>query len=207
MPRPRWLPLACLIIGLTAFACCSKKDSSSSETSSSASSSEPTTKEKLVGVWEVVKSDDLPAGEWPKGANVTMTVEYTEDGKFIVKFSGSVDGKKVETFTGSEGTYDLDGDKFTVTQKDENNKERKDVETIKTLTATELVVTNQEGKTDVLRKGAQPAEVDRLRSRIEDLEEEIRRLKAERKPPRSSSGRPPRESPQPSSPPRASERS
>jgi len=189
MHSSRWLFLPCLIVGLAGNVGCSKKEKDSS---SSESPRELTTQEKLVGVWEVVKSDDIPHGELAeiKDLDVKMTVEFTKDGKFIVKFTGS-DKKKIRTMTAAEGTYKLDGEKFTTTQMDENDKERKDVETIKTLTETELVIVDEKGKTDVFRKAAaQTTEADELRRRVQELEEEVARLKAERASKKQSSGSP-----------------
>jgi uncharacterized protein (TIGR03066 family) len=53
---------------------------------------------KIVGVWDVVKSKDLPAGS---------TIEFAKDGKFTVK----VKGEKDEVITGS---YALEKTKLTV---------------------------------------------------------------------------------------------
>jgi len=122
---------------------------------SSSSGIERSTSEKLVGVWELVKSDDMGGidlTKLDKDKEYKMTVEFTKDGKFIVKLFGPADERKPLTMTLAEGTYVLDGDRFTTTQLDEDKKERKDVEIIKTLTETELVIVDEKGKTDVFRR-------------------------------------------------------
>src|ERR1043165_8278213 len=65
----------------------SNKKDSSVAASSSSSESGMTTQQKLVGVWEVVKSDDLGGidlSKLDKGEEYKMTVEFTKDGKFTV---------------------------------------------------------------------------------------------------------------------------
>jgi uncharacterized protein (TIGR03066 family) len=60
-------------------------------------------KDKLVGVWEFVKGGGLPPG---------ATAEFTRDGKLIL--TAKIDGKVQKV----EGTYAVDGDSFTMTQKE-----------------------------------------------------------------------------------------
>src|SRR5205823_11215047 len=62
------------------------------------------TKEKVVGTWEVIKSEE---GGPPKGG----TIEFAKDGK--VKMTHKQDGKE-ET---AAGTFTLTGNKLTVTMK------------------------------------------------------------------------------------------
>ncbi len=91
-----------------------------------------TSKEKIVGVWEVVKSEDAPPG---------ATVEFTKDGKMIVTVKKDNQTEKIE------GTYSVDGDSLTSVLKAEGQ-EHKQTVTIKKVTDKELLVeeTNKDGK-------------------------------------------------------------
>jgi uncharacterized protein (TIGR03066 family) len=95
-------------------------------------------KEKLIGTWEVVKSDE---GAPPAGT----VVMFAKDGK--MKITHKKDDKEM---TG-EGTYTVEGDKISVTLK-HGDKEDKHTVTIKKLTATEFVAANDEGKTAAFKK-------------------------------------------------------
>jgi len=92
----------------------------------------------IVGKWEVAKADE---GTVPKGT----VIEFTKDGK--VKLTGKKDG---EDFM-FEATYKMDGNKFTVTSK-QDDKERTQTITIKKISDTELTTENAEGKTVELKK-------------------------------------------------------
>jgi uncharacterized protein (TIGR03066 family) len=94
-------------------------------------------KDKLLGAWEVVKSDEGP----PVGS----VVEFAKDGK--LKATHKKDGKD-ETL---EGTYKTDGDKLSVLFK-MGDKEDKATVTVKKLTATEMVAENEKGKTVEFKK-------------------------------------------------------
>jgi uncharacterized protein (TIGR03066 family) len=94
-------------------------------------------KDKLLGTWEVVKSDEGPP--------VGTVVEFTKDGK--MKVTHKSDGKE-ETL---EGTYKIDGDKLSVVLK-MGDKEDKHSVTIKKLTATEMTAENEKGKTAEFKK-------------------------------------------------------
>ena len=89
-----------------------------------------TNAEKIVGTWEVAKGAELPPG---------ATFEFTKDGK--MKMTAKVDGKD---FT-SEGTYKVDGDTLTTTQK-QGPKEVTEKSKIKTLTDTTLVTEDEKGQ-------------------------------------------------------------
>ena len=91
----------------------------------------------IVGKWEIVKTE----GGLPKGTQI----EFSKDGK--IKISGKRDD---QDFT-LEGTYKVDGDKFTVTAK-QGDQERTQMITIKKLTKTELITENQEGKSSELAR-------------------------------------------------------
>jgi uncharacterized protein (TIGR03066 family) len=94
----------------------------------------------ILGVWEVIKSDD--------GTPPMTTIEFTRDGKLKVK-------TKVgdQTLT-MEGTYKLEGDKLTVTlmTPDEKEKEVTDTVTITKLTDKDLITKDQKGKVDQFKK-------------------------------------------------------
>jgi uncharacterized protein (TIGR03066 family) len=97
-------------------------------------------KAKLLGAWEVVKSDE-------GGPPVGTVVEFAKDGK--MKLTHKVDGKE-ETLP---GTYTIDGEKLNVTIKRED-KDNKHTVTIKKLTDTEMVAENEKGaKAEFKRKG------------------------------------------------------
>jgi uncharacterized protein (TIGR03066 family) len=95
-------------------------------------------KEKLVGVWEVVKADQ---GALPVGS----TVDFGKDGK--AKVTAVREGKESTV----EGTFALDGTKLTVTLK-HGEKEVAHAITIKKLTDTEFVTENEKGKTAEMKR-------------------------------------------------------
>src|SRR5262249_20172026 len=86
----------------------------------------------LVGTWEVTRSFD-------KGPAVGAIIELTTDGKVTVKTKD--EGKDVQR----EGTYQVDGDKFTVVMK-RNDKESKTIASIKKNSDTELVLERNDDK-------------------------------------------------------------
>ncbi len=90
-------------------------------------------KEKLVGLWEVVKADQ---GALPVGS----VVDFGKDGR--AKVTAVREGKE----STAEGSYAVEGDKLTVTLK-QGEKEVKHAITIKKLTDTEFVSENEKGKT------------------------------------------------------------
>lgn len=81
----------------------------------------------------MVKADE---GSLPVGTVVT----FTRDGK--LRMAGKVDGQEKVR----EGTFTVDGEKFTIVHK-EGEKEQKMTITIKKLTADEFVATSDDGKT------------------------------------------------------------
>jgi len=93
-------------------------------------------KEKIVGVWEVVKSKDAPKG---------ATVEFTKDGKLI--FKAKLDEKEVKF----EGTYSVDGEKIETTIK-LGDEVKKDTLKIKELTDKKLVTQDDKGDVDEFKK-------------------------------------------------------
>ena len=104
--------------------------------SSFAEEKKDSNKTKLVGVWEVTKSEGAPPGS---------TVEFTKDGKMIVTMK--VDDKPVKV----EGTYAVEGDSIKSNLK-VNDKEMKETVKIKKLTDKELVTLDEKGKTDEFKK-------------------------------------------------------
>ena len=90
-------------------------------------------KDKLVGVWEVVKAEQ---GALPVGS----TVEFGKDGK--AKVTAVREGKESSV----EGTFAVEGSKLTVTLK-HGEKDVKHAITIKKLTDAEFVSENDKGKT------------------------------------------------------------
>ncbi|HJZ93443.1 MAG TPA: TIGR03066 family protein [Gemmataceae bacterium] len=92
----------------------------------------------LVGKWEVSKADE---GTVPTGT----IIEFTKDGK--VTLTGKKDGADVTM----DGTYKLEGDKFTVTMK-RDDKEQTHTITIKKISEKEMTTENPEGKVVELKK-------------------------------------------------------
>ena len=92
----------------------------------------------LVGAWEVAKADQ---GTVPVGS----TVEFTKDGKIKVTHK---QGDKTETL---EGTYKVDGDKFSFEIKVGDNVNKKTI-TIKKISDTEMSTVDADGKTVELKK-------------------------------------------------------
>src|SRR5207244_3414950 len=102
-----------LVLGLflVALAGCNKS------TTTTAAAAAGVNKEKLVGTWET--------------SDGSGTLEFTKDGK--VKTVAEMAGVKADT----EGTYEVDGDKVTITPKG-GDKEKKTVFKIKKLDDKEL---------------------------------------------------------------------
>jgi uncharacterized protein (TIGR03066 family) len=89
----------------------------------------------IIGSWQVVKSEDAPAGSF---------VEFTKDGRLILIPKGKED-KRVEA------TYKVDGKKLT-TMRNEKGKVEVNILTIQTLSETTLITLNDKGKTDELKR-------------------------------------------------------
>ena len=95
-------------------------------------------KTKIVGVWEVTKSEDAA----PAGA----TLEFTKDGK--LKVSAKI-GDQALSF---EGTYKVDGNKLVATMKGPDGKERTETMILVKLTASELITKDEKGRRDEFKK-------------------------------------------------------
>lgn len=96
-------------------------------------------KDKIVGAWEVVKSEEPPP---PVGA----VVEFGKDGKMKVTHK-SQDNKDVTLM----GTYTIDGDKINVVLKTEKDDVKHTI-TIKKVGDDEITAENDKGKTVVFKK-------------------------------------------------------
>jgi uncharacterized protein (TIGR03066 family) len=118
----RWLLCVCLAVVLMPRV-------SQSETIKN----EPTKSEKLLGTWEVTKSDTAPVG---------AILEFKKDG--TMKLTVKEDGKE----TSMECKYKVDGDTITATYPDGRSQPGK----IKKLTDKELVIEVPKGKTDEYKR-------------------------------------------------------
>ncbi len=92
----------------------------------------------LMGAWEATKAVEGTL-------QVGSVVEFGKDGK--LKVIGKNDGKEVT----HEGTYKVDGDKFTIMMKAGDN-DVKMVITIKKISDKELITANEEGKVVEFKK-------------------------------------------------------
>jgi uncharacterized protein (TIGR03066 family) len=92
----------------------------------------------MVGKWTVSKAD---ADTVPPGT----VIEFTADGK--MKVAGKKDDKEMSF----EGTYKVEGDKFTFTMK-VGDMERMETITIVNITKTEMHTKNKDGKVVELTK-------------------------------------------------------
>jgi uncharacterized protein (TIGR03066 family) len=133
--------VACLVLGLAGCGSPTTKPKTTATTTVAPAATKTreaptgasTNKEKILGTWELVKAE-IP--KMPPGA----TVEYTKDGKVIMK--AMVKGKEMKM----EAAYTVEGDSLTTTGKSPDGKEHKDVDKITKLTATEMELTDKEGK-------------------------------------------------------------
>jgi uncharacterized protein (TIGR03066 family) len=91
---------------------------------------------KIVGVWEVTKSVDLPVG---------ATIEFTKDGKLLAVLKDAGGETKLD------GTYKIEKDKLTVKVKI-SDKEVEEEATIRKLTDDALEVEDKDKKVDVFKK-------------------------------------------------------
>jgi uncharacterized protein (TIGR03066 family) len=114
--------MACVVVGLAVF-----------PGRSAAQKKELTNKEKIVGIWEITKSAEAPAGS---------TVEFTKDGK--LKFTINLNNKQAS----AEGTYTVDGDSINAI----GPKGEKETIKIKKLTDTELITEDAKGKVDEFKR-------------------------------------------------------
>lgn len=93
----------------------------------------------IVGKWEATKVDE---GTLPKGS----IVEFTKDGKLKITV------KMGDQDLTIDGTYKVEGNKFTITMKMGDDEQTQTI-TIKKLSKTELNTENKDGKVvDLTRK-------------------------------------------------------
>jgi uncharacterized protein (TIGR03066 family) len=104
-----------------------------------AATGEKPNKDKIVGAWEVTKSES--------GGPVGATIDFTKDGKMKMSMK-TPDGKTVEM----EGRYEVEGDKVTAITKGPDGKEKKEPGTITKLTDKEMSIKDEKGKTDEYKK-------------------------------------------------------
>jgi len=100
------------------------------------------TTKKLIGVWEVTKSESLPPG-------VKATTEFTKDGK--IKLRAELGDKKLT----ADGTYKVKGNTIE-TKIDYGGKTKAETSKIKKLTEKELIVEDDKGKIDEYKRKKAP---------------------------------------------------
>jgi uncharacterized protein (TIGR03066 family) len=138
----RFVLLTCLVLGLSACSGSSsgkKENDKDGDKKGEAERGIPINPDKLVGTWELTKSEVVPPG-------TKATVEFTRDGKMTT--TATVRGK---TLTAS-GTYKINGDKITATQKGPRGQEKTETETVRTLDDTNLVIVDPMGKVEVYKR-------------------------------------------------------
>lgn len=139
----RWTLAGSLIVGLAG--CGNPTSTSPTNAPKPTDGSKPTNpsnvemsnKDKIVGVWEIVRGGKLPPG---------TTFEFTKDGK--MKVAMKVQDKTMNM----EGTYTVEGDKLKNAGKGPDGKEQKETDTIVKLTDTELVLKDEHKTTIEFKK-------------------------------------------------------
>jgi uncharacterized protein (TIGR03066 family) len=101
-------------------------------------------KAKIVGSWQMILPEDAKI-------DLKVIITFANDGKAIMSFEGF--GKKEN----KEGTWKLDGDKITITPKDE--KEKTETITVKSVTADKLTLSDKSGKDMEFKKTVAPKPV------------------------------------------------
>jgi uncharacterized protein (TIGR03066 family) len=124
----RWALGGCLIAVLV-YASCSGEAARAAEASN---------KEKIIGVWEIVKG----GGNVPKGA----TFEFTKDGK--LKINATVEGQTISL----DATYSVEGDKLKTAVPGPGGQKVEDTDTIQKLTDTEMILKDSKGKVVEFKK-------------------------------------------------------
>jgi uncharacterized protein (TIGR03066 family) len=98
-------------------------------------------KAKLIGSWQMVLPEDAKI-------DLKVIITFANDGKAIMSFEGF--GKKEN----KEGTWKLEGDKITVTPKDE--KDKTETITVKSVSADKLILSDKSGKDMDFKKTTAP---------------------------------------------------
>lgn len=96
---------------------------------------------KLIGSWQMVLSDDAKI-------DLKVIITFANDGKATMAIEGF--GKKEN----KEGTWKLDGDKITLTPRDEKDKTK--TITVKAVTADKLTLSDKGGKDTDFKKTTAP---------------------------------------------------
>lgn len=94
-------------------------------------------KEKLLGLWECVKSANVPKG---------TLLNFAKDGKLRITLK--TDGQTLNV----EGQYAVDGNTLHIIHKLDGVKDTKDSAKIKKLTDKELVIVDKDSKEDEYKK-------------------------------------------------------
>ena len=98
-------------------------------------------KAKLIGSWQMVLPEDAKI-------DLKIIITFANEGKATMAFEGF--GKKEN----KEGTWKLDGDKITITPKDE--KDKTETITVKAVTADKLTLSDKSGKDMEFKKTTAP---------------------------------------------------
>jgi uncharacterized protein (TIGR03066 family) len=118
--------MICALLGMTAFGALAREDKK-----------DPINKDKLVGVWEVTKSE-LPRG---------TLLEFTKEGKMSVSFK--VDKELIKL----DGTWSIEGARLKTVMLIDNKASTDLLEVVK-LTDTELVLKDDKNMIDELKRKA-----------------------------------------------------
>jgi uncharacterized protein (TIGR03066 family) len=126
--------LACFAAGLIGYAASAADDADKDKKDKAVD------KAKLVGTWELVKTDAKDAP--PPGT----LVEFTKDGK--LKITVEVGEKKVTL----NGTYSVDGDKLKTKMTTPDGQEHSDTDTITKVTDKQLLLKGSKGENSEFKK-------------------------------------------------------
>ena len=102
------------------------------------------TTKKLLGVWELTKSDVLPE------AAGNMTAEFTKDGKITLR------GKLAEKKINAAGTFQVKANTITTTIDYGVGIAKSETGKIKKLTEKELIIEDDKGKVDKYKRKKAP---------------------------------------------------
>lgn len=132
-----------------------------------AADKEPGTRaSKLVGTWQFVKSKEkvpIPVG---------TTIELTRAGKLTM----TIPGKDKEPPVRVTGTYKADGNKITTSLKGPDGKEMTETHTVKSVTATALVVEDKNGYVLEFKRKAAGGKVGKHEAVIKGMVEQLNAL-------------------------------
>lgn len=171
MKPARWILLTCCVVG---SAGCGPSTTHTQTTTSTTLAGEKTTdsppvakpskegskQERIIGTWEVVRSDEEMTADTPvppKGATppkalpkIKMppkaTVEFTKDHKMKIR------AKAGDQTIRREGTYEVNDDKLTTVEKTPDGKDQTDTVTIVLLTDTRMIIKSANANVIEFRK-------------------------------------------------------